>query len=93
MKKRIECIISGRVQMVMYRDFVTRNAKKLGLTGEVWNGADGAVYVAAEGVESALGSLVERLRVGSMLSRVDNVVVSFSEATEKFSDFHIVNDK
>ncbi len=93
MKKRIECIVSGRVQMVMYRDFVTRNAKKLGLTGEVWNAADGTVYVVAEGEEPALGSLVGKLRTGSALSRVEDVVVSFAEATEKFSDFNIVNDR
>ena len=43
--------VYGRVQLVMYRDFTQRKAKKLGLTGYVINQKDKTVKVVAEGKE------------------------------------------
>src|SRR3989344_224255 len=52
MNERIETIVSGRVQVVMYRDFATRKARGLGLVGEVKNLPDGTVRVVAEGART-----------------------------------------
>jgi len=90
MKKRIECKILGRVQMVMFRDFTRRKARSLGIFGSVKNMKDGSVLVIAEGEEEDLKRFIDFLNKGSVLSRVDNVEVSWSESKNKFSNFKIV---
>lgn len=90
MEKRLECRVTGRVQLVMFRDFTQRKASSLGLSGTVENKRDGSVVVVAEGEHSKLEQLLLLLRSGSILSRVDNVEAKWSEATGEFSDFKIV---
>ena len=75
MQMRLECKITGRVQLVMFRDFVQRKATKLGITGTVKNNPDGSVSVVAEGERRQLNELLEFIRKGSLLSRVDAVGV------------------
>lgn len=89
MKKRIECTVTGRVQLVMFRDFTTRRARRLGLVGEVWNEQDGTVRVIAEGDELALTKLISSLSRGSLLSRVTKVDHIFSEFTGAYTQFVI----
>ena len=62
MQKRLLCEVSGRVQLVMYRDFTGRKAKQLGIVGTVENLNNGNVYVIAEGEEEALGAFLENLK-------------------------------
>lgn len=90
MIKRLECIVSGRVQMVMFRDFTQRNARKLGLRGTVQNMPDGTVYVIAEGEEEDLRHFIEKLRLGPPFAKVENVDVVWHDPTEKFTNFNIV---
>ncbi|TSC68656.1 MAG: acylphosphatase [Parcubacteria group bacterium Gr01-1014_70] len=87
--KRITCRITGRVQMVMFRDFAQRKARKLRLAGFVHNEPDGSVMVVAEGTKEQLESYLAYLHKGSILSRVDRVEVSWEGATNKFRDFSI----
>jgi acylphosphatase len=87
--QELHAIVSGRVQMVMMRDFVQRSARKLGLTGYVKNLADGTVEAVAQGERGVLEKLVEQLRKGSMLSRVDNVSVSWRPMTAQYKGFVI----
>lgn len=88
--QEIQCIVSGRVQLVMYRDFATRSARSLGLTGYVKNLPDGRVEALAQGEEAALLGFVERLHQGSLLSRVDNVEVQWREPGERFDTFSLI---
>jgi acylphosphatase len=90
MKKQLQATISGRVQMVMYRDFAQRKARKLGLVGTVQNQKDGSVNVIAEGEESILNDYVKYLNRGSILSKVKNVRISWAEPSGSFSDFTIL---
>ena len=90
MKKRVECRITGRVQMVMFRDFAKRNARRLGLTGFVKNNPDGSVTVVAEGENRDLQILLEKLKQGPILARVDHVEAVWTDARGDFSDFYIV---
>jgi acylphosphatase len=90
MKKQLQANITGRVQMVMYRDFAQRKARKLGLVGTVQNLDDGSVVVVAEGDETVLSEYVECLNKGSILSKVKNVRIEWLEADGKFSDFIII---
>ncbi|MEK7613392.1 MAG: acylphosphatase [Patescibacteria group bacterium] len=86
----LHTIISGRVQMVMFRDFTQRKARELGLVGEVENLPDGTVRVYAEGEKEKLEKLVEHLNKGPLLAHVENVAVSFSDAVGTHKDFVIL---
>lgn len=90
MEKRLEALVRGRVQMVMYRDFVTRHARRLGLLGYVKNNKDGSVMVIAEGEEEKLKLFLEKLKKGSMLARVDSVVEAWLPTSREHKDFRII---
>lgn len=88
--KRMECIVHGRVQLVMFRDFAKRNAEKSGIVGTVRNASDGTVRVVAEGEEANIALFLKRLEEGSLLSRVDSVETILKNPTGEFSNFWIV---
>ena len=90
MQKAIHCVISGRVQMVMYRDFATRTATKMNIVGCVQNISDGSVDLVAEGEENALLMYIEALKKGSLLSHVEQVDVHWQVAEGEYSTFDIV---
>ena len=90
MKKRVECNITGRVQMVMFRDFTKRHARRLELAGLVKNNADGSVTVIAEGEENILHLLLQKLKKGPLLARVDRIDSRWKEPRGDFSQFDIV---
>ena len=92
MKKRLEAKVTGRVQMVMYRDFTNRSAQKLGVTGYVMNEGDGSVSVMAEGEESVLNEFLKLLQSGSLLSHVEEVLPIWGEPRDEYSDFRIQYD-
>ena len=93
MLRQIKCIISGRVQGMLYRDFTRRKARGLGLVGTVENLPDGTVRGTAQGDESDLRILIEHLKRGSIFSRVDAVDEKWSDAPQAFPDFQIVYKK
>jgi acylphosphatase len=88
--ERLEAIVSGRVQLVMFRDFTQRKASGLKLTGTVKNLEDGTVEVVAEGPREKLEKLVAKLHQGPLLAHVEHVSVSWSPATGEFKKFRIV---
>ena len=47
--KRVEITAHGMVQGVSFRAHTKKIAVRLGLTGKVWNNADGSVGLIAEG--------------------------------------------
>jgi len=87
--EELRAIVSGRVQMVMMRDFVQRSARKLGVTGYVKNLSDGTVEVVAQGERAVLENLLEQLHKGSMLSRVDGVVQEWRQPSAQYKGFII----
>ena len=92
MKKELHAIVRGRVQMVMYRDFCCRKARKLELVGYVKNLPDGTVEVLAQGMQEKLEKFLEYLRKGSILSHVEDIQIEWHElkAGEKgYSNFSI----
>ena len=90
MEKRIRAIVSGRVQLVMFRDFVRRKAHKYDLTGWVRNVPDNTVELVAEGKEENLKEFIECLHEGSLLAEVEDVEVKWwPEATSEFQEFEI----
>lgn len=90
MKKQLRANITGRVQMVMFRDFAQRKARKLGLFGTVQNQSDGSVFVVAEGEEIVLNEYIKYLSRGPILAKVKNIRTEWSEPSGIFKDFLIV---
>lgn len=89
MTHAFDAVVSGRVQMVLYRDFVQRKATLLSIVGEVENLDDGTVRIRAEGEQGALEGLIEHLKRGPMLAKVEAVSVSWGSPTGMFKDFII----
>lgn len=79
MQKRLECKVFGRVQLVMFRDFVQRKARARGLVGTVKNNPDGSVSVVAQGEEVKLRELLDLVRRGPILAHVERVDESWSD--------------
>lgn len=63
----------GRVQGVNFRGKAAEVARRLGLTGRIWNRDDGAVEAMAEGDAEALAEFERWLQRGPRLARVDGV--------------------
>ena len=87
--QEIYCRITGRVQLVMFRDFTARRARRLGLAGYVKNLSDGSVEAVAQGAPERLEQFAAALRRGSLLSRVDRVDVEHRAPTARYGDFTI----
>jgi acylphosphatase len=90
MQSAFRAIVSGRVQLVMYRDFACRKAKPLNVSGTVKNLKDGTVEVVAEGEESALKAFLDFLHAGPMLAQVEDVSVEWGKPTGAFRGFSII---
>ncbi|HEY7294060.1 MAG TPA: acylphosphatase, partial [Dehalococcoidia bacterium] len=87
----MHAIVHGRVQGVGYRDFVQRNALRLGLSGWVRNREDmRSVELVATGERAALERLIERLHEGPRLAYVTEIEATWrSEAGERLLGFEI----
>lgn len=90
MHERLEAIVSGRVQMVMYRDFAQRKARGLTLVGTVKNLEDGTVRVIAEGSRESLERYLAKLHGGPLLAKVEGVSPEWRSATGEFEGFRIL---
>lgn len=65
--------IEGRVQGVGYRDWMRREADRLGVHGWVRNRPDGSVQALVAGEEGAVRELLTACRRGPALARVDRI--------------------
>jgi acylphosphatase len=85
----IKVVIYGYVQGVFFRDFTSRRARELGITGYVRNLPNRAVEVVAEGERTKLEKLIGYLKTGPPGALVEKVEVSWSEHTGSYSHFGI----
>ncbi|MHB8405773.1 MAG: acylphosphatase [Gammaproteobacteria bacterium] len=76
------CLISGRVQGVVFRASTARRALELSVTGYAKNLPDGRVEVLACGEPAAVDALCEWLRRGPPAARVSDVVIRDVECKE-----------
>jgi acylphosphatase len=65
--------IEGRVQGVGYRDWLCREATRLGLHGWVRNRPDGSVQALVGGEDGALATLLAAARRGPPSARVERI--------------------
>lgn len=89
MRKRYEGIVLGKVQGVMFRDFVRRKASKYGIVGRVWNNADGTVGFIAEGEKNKLAILLKDMQKGPPWAQVEHVSHTEHDADGQYGDFRI----
>ncbi len=76
-----------------FRYYTTQEAKRLRVTGRVWNRDDGAVGVIAEGEEDALAALERWLRRGPRLAEVNAVDVERLSGERRFREFAIAEEE
>ena len=94
--EKLFCRIYGRVQMVMFRDFATRKARKCRVVGYVRNRADGSVEVYGEGAKEDIERWLVYLRRGPVLAHVERIEMQWnmsppSDMTQRtFDSFEIV---
>jgi acylphosphatase len=82
-------LIHGRVQGVGYRFFVQEQAETLGLSGWVRNLPDGNVEVSVEGSRAIIELMIEKLKIGPTMARVDSVSVDWQPAQGHLAGFSI----
>lgn len=88
--KRIIAKVTGRVQGVGYRYFVTDGAIKFKISGYVRNMPEGSVQVVAEAGESLLLQFIRYLYAeGDPVICVTGLNVEWSTATGEFTEFVI----
>ncbi len=83
--------VYGRVQGVGYRYFVKEKVKSLDIFGYVKNLEDGTVEVLAQGREENLQKLIEELKRGPFLARVDKLDIVFKKPIHRFNGFKIIH--
>ena len=81
--------VYGRVQGVGYRYFVKEKAQNLYIFGYVKNLEDGTVEVLAQGREENLQKLIEELKRGPYLAKVEKIDIIFRKPLEIFINFEI----
>jgi acylphosphatase len=78
-ERTVRLRISGSVQGVGYRLWVTRTAAHLGLRGWVRNRSDGSVEALATGAPDAVAAMIDACRRGPSGARVTGVTVIDAE--------------
>ncbi|MBC8376033.1 MAG: acylphosphatase [FCB group bacterium] len=81
--------ISGKVQGVGFRYFVSTMAQQLGLTGWVKNHSDGSVVGLAEGEHGLIVSFLKELKVGNRWSQVERVENQPQTYSGEYKSFEI----
>ncbi|MDP2671018.1 MAG: acylphosphatase [bacterium] len=84
---QVKILVTGKVQGVLYRSFVSRYALNLGLTGWARNNTDGSVEVLAEGKKKDLEQLVLVAKSGPQLSKIEEVKIEWVKGEKEFGDF------
>ncbi len=86
---RLHALVMGRVQGVSFRYFVVDQASELDLKGWVRNRWDGSVEVTAEGSRKKLERLLQALRQGPPMARVEDVDFAWLEYTGEYVGFNV----
>ncbi|HEX9436655.1 MAG TPA: acylphosphatase [Candidatus Limnocylindria bacterium] len=86
-------VVRGMVQGVNFRATAAAEARRLGLTGRIWNRDDGAVECVAEGEPAALERLREWLRQGPRMARVERVDASELDGATRYAEFAIARER
>ena len=78
-------LIQGRVQGVLFRESMRREAEQLGVTGWVRNTPDGAVEAVVQGQDEAVDALIAWAHAGPPTARVERIILTDTQG--EFSGF------
>ena len=87
---RVRALVSGRVQHVGFRYWTCEQAERLGLTGSVENLYDRSVEVFFQGKPEAVSEMKEKLKRGSPLSVVSQVIFYNEKIKENETFFEAI---
>jgi acylphosphatase len=82
--------VSGRVQGVGFRYFVSTIAKRLKLNGYARNLYTGEVEIEVEGAREAMDEFVSSIRIGPPPAHVSNTKIEWGTCEGKFKKFEIL---
>ena len=85
--KQVHMYISGFVQGVGFREYVKKQARKMGVNGWARNLIDRRVEIVAQADEELLKKFVKIASRGPFLAEVKSVSVEWQEPSEHFSSF------
>lgn len=86
--RAVELTVTGKVQEVCFRNWMSREATRLGLTGWVRNNIDGTVTALVEGPVETMDEFLEIVRRGQEYGQVEDVRESESEP-QGYSGFNV----
>ncbi len=86
---RARFVVRGLVQGVNFRAAAVREAEANGLTGCVWNTADDAVALIAEGDADSLATLQRWLEHGPRMARVERVERVDLDGEPRYQGFRV----
>ncbi|MDD2802506.1 MAG: acylphosphatase [Methylobacter sp.] len=89
MTRKVNIVVSGRVQGVYFRAFTRRKAKQLDLVGRATNLADGRVEIIAQGDDEAIAQFITWCRKGPITARVDHIDINELPVAEELHSFEI----
>lgn len=89
MKKRVHVFISGLVQGVFFRQNTKEKALEVGLKGWVKNLQDGRVEAVFEGEEEKIEEMIEWLKEGPILAKVEKIEKIEEPFRGEFKNFEI----
>ena len=82
-------LISGRVQGVGFRWFVTRKANEYNLKGYVRNLYTDEVEVEVEGNKGLIQEFVKELRIGPRWAQVTDVKIQWKDYQGRYENFDV----
>jgi acylphosphatase len=89
---RVKVLVYGLVQGVFFRQSTKEEAEKLKLKGWVKNREDGGVEAIFEGEREKIEKMLEWMKKGPPLARVEKVNVFWEEFKGEFKNFEIKYD-
>lgn len=89
--KTTELIVSGRVQGVGFRNYVSQIAKDLNIKGTVRNLSDGDVKIIAQTDDDTLNKMVERIKQPQhQFMKITDVEIHDLQLDKVYDDFSVV---
>lgn len=90
-KNYLECkiYVYGKVQRVGYRYFCLNLAKKFNVFGYAENLSDGRVKVLIQGELEKLNEILQKLKIGPYLAKVDKVIAIWQKPLNSYRSFNI----
>jgi acylphosphatase len=89
MKARAHMFISGKVQGVGYRIFVSEVALTNGLTGYVMNAPESNIEAVFEGNKKSIEAAIKKCSAGIPSAKIKIIDVSWEDKLENFTTFMI----